>query len=65
MSKISINKINEIRKYNPQIHWVEDLHNIKLWFRCFKFSKTVKPVEVKPETDSKYASNKLKLFSIK
>ena len=26
------------------------------------FSNTVKPVEVKPETDSKYASNKLKLF---
>ena len=65
VSKISINNINEIKKYNPPIHWVEDLQIIKLWFKCFKFSNTVKPVEVKPETDSKYASNKLKLFNIK
>ena len=65
VSKISINKINEIKKYNPPTHWVEDLQRIKLWFKCFKFSNTVKPVEVNPETDSKYASNKLKLFRIK
>ena len=65
VSKISINKINEIKKYSPPIHCVEDLHNIKLWFNCFKFSNTEKPVEVNPETDSKYASNKLKLFKIK
>ena len=65
VSKISINRINEIKKYNPPIHWVEDLHNIKLWFKCFKFSNIVKPVEVKPETDSKYALSKLKLFKIK
>ena len=65
VSKISINSINEIKKYNPPIHCVDDLHKIKLWFKCFIFSNTVKPVEVKPETDSKYASNKLKLFKIK
>ena len=65
VSKISISKINEIKKYNPPIHCVEDLHKIKLWFRCFMFSNTVKPVEVKPDTDSKYASSKLKLFNIK
>ena len=65
VSKISINNISEIKKYNPPTHWVEDLQIIKLWFKCFKFSNTVKPVEVKPETDSKYASNKLKLFRIR
>ena len=47
VSKISINKISEIRKYNPPSHCVDDLHRIKLWLRCFKFSNTVKPVEVK------------------
>jgi hypothetical protein len=65
MSKISINIIKEIKKYNPPIHCVEDLHKIKLWFKCLIFSNIEKPVDVKPETDSKYASNKLKLFSIK
>jgi len=30
LSKISINKIIENKKYSPPIHWEEDLHNIKL-----------------------------------
>jgi hypothetical protein len=30
LSKISINRIIEKRKYNPPIHWDADLHKIKL-----------------------------------
>ena len=30
LSKMSINKIIENKKYNPPSHWDEDLHNIKL-----------------------------------
>ena len=52
-SKISINKSNENKKYNPPIHCDEDLHKIKLVSICFILSKTVNPVEVKPEIDSK------------
>ena len=32
---------------------MDDLHKIKLWSTCFIFSKTVNPVDVNPETDSK------------
>ena len=54
-SKISINNIMEKRKYNPPNHWDDERQSIKLSSKCLIFSKTVKPVEVKPETDSKYA----------
>ena len=53
LSKISKSKIIEKRKYKPPIHWEEDLHNIRLSSRCSILSKIVKPVEVKPEIDSK------------
>ena len=49
----SILTAEEIKKYNPPIHCVEDLHKIILWFKCFMFSNTVKPVEVKPDIASK------------
>ncbi len=52
-SKISINKIIENKKYNPPIHWDEDLHIIKLSSICLILSKIVNPVEVNPEIDSK------------
>ena len=45
----------EKRKYIPPIHWEDDLHKIKLSSKCFIFSKIEKPVEVKPDTASKYA----------
>ena len=53
LSKISINNIIENKKYNPPIHWDDDLHNIKLSSKCLIFSKIVNPVEVKPEIASK------------
>ena len=56
-----LNKIIENKKYNPPIHWVEDLHNIKPWSICLIFSKIVKPVEVNPDTDSKIEFKKVKL----
>ena len=53
LSKISINKIIENKKYKPPTHWDEDLHNIKLSSMCLILLNMVKPVEVKPEIDSK------------
>ena len=53
LSKTSINKIIEKRKYNPPIHWEVDLHNIRLWSKFFTLSKIVNPVDVKPDIDSK------------
>ena len=50
---MSINKSSENRKYNPPIHWDVDLHKIRLVSICLILSKTVKPVEVKPEIASK------------
>ena len=56
LSKMSISKIIENKKYSPSIHWVDDRHKIKLWSKCFKLLKIEKPVEVNPEIDSKYES---------
>ena len=56
LSKISINKIIENKKYSPPIHWDDDLHIIKLSSKCLTLSKTLNPVDVKPEIDSKYES---------
>ena len=53
LSKISIKRTIENKKYNPPIHWDEDLHKIKLSSKCFILLKIVKPVDVKPETASK------------
>ena len=58
LSKISINSTKENKKYNPPIHWEEDLQRIKLLSKCFIFSKIEKPVEVNPEIASKYESKK-------
>tara|TARA_A100000164_G_scaffold275311_1_gene247319 strand:- start:287 stop:685 length:399 start_codon:yes stop_codon:yes gene_type:complete len=60
-SKISINIIILDKKYKPPIHCEEDLHNIRLWSTCLIFSNIEYPVEVKPETASKYAFVKLML----
>ena len=57
-SKISNKVIIENRKYRPPTHWDDDLHNIKLSSKCFILSKIVKPVDVKPDIDSKYESKK-------
>jgi len=57
-SKMLINKIIENKKYKPPIHWDEDLHNIKLSSKCLTLSKTLNPVDVNPEIDSKYESKK-------
>tara|TARA_B100001540_G_C15356517_1_gene439331 strand:+ start:128 stop:508 length:381 start_codon:yes stop_codon:yes gene_type:complete len=53
VSKISISKIIEDKKYKPPIHCEDDLHNIKLWSKCLILSNIVNPVEVKPDIDSK------------
>ena len=60
-SYISIRKIIENKKYNPPIHWVEDLHKIRLWSIFLILSNIVKPVDVKPEIDSKKEFRKVKL----
>ena len=53
LSKTSINKIIEKRKYNPPIHCEVDLHNIRLWSKFLTLSKIVNPVDVNPDIDSK------------
>jgi len=58
---ISINKIIENKKYKPPIHCDDDLHKIKLSSKCLMFSKIEKPVEVKPDTASKYEFKKVTL----
>ena len=58
LSKISINKIIENKKYRPPIHCDEDLQIIKLSSKCLTFSKTLNPVDVNPEIASKYESKK-------
>ena len=52
-SKISIKSIIENKKYKPPTHCEEDRHKISPWSICLILSKIVKPVEVKPEIDSK------------
>ena len=64
-SNISINKINENKKYKPPTHWDDDLHKIKLSSKCFMLSNMVKPVDVNPDIDSKYASKKEMLYILK
>ena len=54
-SKTSINKIIENKKYKPPNHWDDERQSIKLSSKCLIFSNTVNPVEVKPDTASKYA----------
>ena len=53
VSKISISKSKEKRKYNPPIHCDADLHKIKLVSICLILSKIVNPVDVNPEIASK------------
>ena len=55
----SINKIIENKKYKPPNHWDDERQSIKLSSKCLIFSNTVNPVEVKPDTDSKYAFAKV------
>ena len=52
-SNISINKINENKKYKPPIHCDDDLHKIKVGSKYFMDFNVVNPVPVKPEMDSK------------
>ena len=61
LSYMSIKKIIENRKYRPPIHWLEDLHKIKLWSISLIFSNILKPVDVNPEIASKYESKNVKL----
>ncbi len=65
LSKMSISRIIEDKKYSPPIHWDDDLHKIKLWSKCLIFSNIVKPVEVNPDTVSKYESKKEILYILK
>ena len=46
-------KTKKNRKYNPPIHWEDDLHKISVGSKYFIFLKVEKPVPVTPETDSK------------
>ena len=62
---MSINRIIENKKYKPPSHCDDERHSIKLSSKCLIFSKTVKPVEVKPETDSKYAFKNVILYMLK
>ena len=64
-SNISINKINENKKYKPPTHWDDDLHKIKLSSKCFMLLNMLKPVDVNPDIDSKYASKKEMLYILK
>ena len=64
-SNISINKINENKKYKPPIHCDDDLHKIKLSSKCFMLSNILKPVDVNPDIDSKYESKKEILYMLK
>tara|TARA_Y100000992_G_scaffold300285_1_gene268654 strand:+ start:411 stop:836 length:426 start_codon:yes stop_codon:yes gene_type:complete len=64
-SNISINKINENKKYKPPIHCDEDLHKIKLSSKCFMLSNILKPVDVNPDIDSKYESKNEILYMLK
>ena len=45
-----------IKKYNPPIHWEKDLHKIRVGSKYLTFEKTVNPVPVNPEKDSKRES---------
>ena len=53
LSKISIKSIIDIKKYRPPIHWVDDLHNIRLSSKCLILLNTVNPVDVNPDIASK------------
>tara|TARA_E500000178_G_C16910733_1_gene702488 strand:- start:543 stop:968 length:426 start_codon:yes stop_codon:yes gene_type:complete len=64
-SNISINKINENKKYKPPTHCDDDLHKIKLSSKCFMLSNILKPVDVNPDIDSKYESKKEILYMLK
>ena len=61
LSKISISKMIENKKYKPPIHWIDDLHKISPWSTCFILSNIVNPVEVNPETDSNIEFRNVKL----
>jgi len=62
---MSIKKTIENKKYKPPSHCIEDLHKINPGSICFIFSKIVKPVEVKPDTDSNNELKKVKLYMLK
>ena len=64
-SNISINKINENKKYKPPTHCDDDLHKIKLSSKCFMLSNILKPVDVNPDIDSKYESKNEILYMLK
>ena len=53
LSKISISKTIENKKYMPPIHCEVDLHIIKLSSRCLILSMIVNPVDVNPDIASK------------
>ena len=53
VSKISIKRIIENKKYKPPIHWDVERQSIRLSSKCFMLSKIEKPVDVKPDTASK------------
>ena len=64
-SNISINKINENKKYKPPTHCDDDLHKTKLSSKCFMLSNILKPVDVNPDIDSKYESKNEILYMLK
>ena len=65
LSKISINKTIENKKYKPPTHCDEDLHKIKLSSMYLILSKIVNPVDVKPDMASKYEFKKDTLYILK
>ena len=53
------------RKYNPPIHWDEDLHKINVGSRYLIFLNVENPVPVKPEIDSKKEFKKVTWLLLK
>ena len=47
--------IKKTKKYNPPIHWDDDLHNINVGSKYFIFLNIENPVPVIPEMDSNNA----------
>ena len=45
--------LNDIKKYKPPSHCVDDLHNSKLSSKCLRLLNIVNPVDVKPDIASK------------
>ena len=62
LEKIDIKKN---KKYNPPIHWDDDLHRISVGSRYLIFLNVEKPVPVKPDIDSKNEFKKVTWLALR